>query len=238
MLRLVPIAAALMLLLALSSCSPARMATPRSLDGRSQTLHVKLDRGPVNEAVVFGPWHTKEIDRKWTTRIGGGVKFAGVGIVDEQADQPYTFTLARNGSEHTWFVECVTSLSNEEVIVGPVRLRKGTTSIRCLAADERKGHKIEIAVMMKGNGHVGGVHVGKEWYKVETAHKIKGGATLGTAAGYTIRRGYSMVAAVQTINDRLVWLRTGMDEEIKPPVAITLTSLLLYRPLSSRSGRI
>ncbi len=222
----------------MGACTLARMATPTPLAGRSANFPVDLTRIPGNEKVVFGDWQTAKVERSWTTRLGAGIKFGGLAVVDEQADQPFAFELQRKQSEHRYVVKCVTRFSNREVEVGPVKLRKGTTRIHCLARDEKMDHEIKLAVMMVGTGHVGAMHVGTEWWKIETAHGLQNGHQIGTAAGYTIRREYAMLSAVQTINDRQVWLSKNLEPDLQPPIAIATTALLLYKPISSRSGGI
>lgn len=220
-----------------TACTPAQMAVPRPLEGsRSKAMAVDLDRGPVNEAVRFGPWRTLEVDRSWTTRTGGGVKFAGVGMAHESADQPYTFALS-DGKE-TWSVECVTRFRNEAVTVGPLKIRENSTRIRCIALEKAAKRRVEIASMMVGSGRVGVVHLGDSWLGINTEHKLVGGHEIGTAAGYTLRSGGDMLAAVQTINDRKVWVSTRVDAPMQGPVGVTMASLLLYREVKASSQQM
>ena len=219
-----------------SACTPAQMAVPRAMKGRSHAHLVKLDRGPMNEAVAFGKWRTIEVDRSWTTRIGAGIKFSGVGMAHETADQPYTFLLARG--QERWRVECVTRFRNKATVVGPLKIRASTTRIRCMALSEGDKRRVEIASMMVGAGRVGVVKLGEQWLTLHTQHQLKGGAQIGTAAGYALFKDANMVAAVQTINDRQAWVRSTLASELHGPVAVTLASLLLYREVKASSQRI
>ena len=231
--KLTPLAIAISLF-ASAGCTPAQMAVPRPLEGTRSAAHkVKLDRGPINEAVAFGKWHTTEVDRSWTTRMGSGIKFAGVGMAHESADQPYTFVLTNK--KETWSVECVTRFRNEAVTIGPLKLREGTTRIRCIALTADKKRRVEIASMMVGSGKVGVVHLGSDWLAINTEHTLITGQQLGSAAGYSVRASGNMLAAAQTINDRKVWVRSPLAPELKGPVAVTMASILLYREVKASS---
>jgi hypothetical protein len=234
--RLIPVALATLIATANAACTPAQMAVPRPLQQGASALKVNLDRGPVNEHVSFGKWHTTEVDRSWTTRIGAGVKFGGVGMAHETADQPYTFTL--ENKVEVWKVECVTRFRNEATTVGPLKIREGTTRIRCVGFDSKNKRRVEVASMMVGSGRVGVVHLGESWLALNTEHRLSTGQQIGTAAGYTMRAGNAMLAAVQTINDRKVWLKNGLKPETEGPVAVTLASVLLYREIKASSQRI
>lgn len=221
---------------AFSGCTPAQMAMPRPLEGRSEAHIVTLDRGPINEAVKFGQWRTTEVDRSWTTRIGAGVKFGGVGMAHESADQPYTFTLT--DGKDIWKVECVTRFRNEATTVGPIKLRESTARIRCVALDDINKLRVEVASMMVGSGNVGVVHMGEKWLGVFTEHKLVNGMQIGTAAGYSLRLDGVLIAAAQTINDRKVWIRKGLDEKVSGTVGVSLASILLYREVKASSQRL
>ncbi len=220
----------------LSACTLAKMALPRPLQGQSQGLAVALDRGPVNESVSFGTWRTTEVDRSWTTRIGAGIKFGGVGMAHESADQPYTFTLTKG--KHLWGVECVTRYRNKASKFGPLTIRKGTTRIRCVAVSTKDERRIEIASMMVGSGHVGVIGMGENWIGLHTEHALTTGQHIGSAAGYSLRKDGEMLAAVQTINDREVWMRSGLKDNIEGPVAVTIASILLYRKVEATAERL
>ena len=234
--RLISVAIAALSLSATVACTPAQMAVPRPLQRGAANHPVALDRGPVNEAVSFGKWYTTEVDRSWTTRIGAGVKFGGVGMAHETADQPYTFTL--ENKIEVWKVECVTRFRNEATTVGPLKIREGTTRIRCVALDQKSKRRVEVASMMVGSGRVGVVHLGESWLVLNTEHRLVTGQQIGTAAGYTMRSGSTMLAAVQTINDRKVWIKNNLKPAVEGPVAVTLASVLLYREIKASSQRI
>lgn len=229
------IIALLLASVASGGCTPAEMAVPRPLQRGAMSYPVVQDWGPINESVQFGDWQTTEIDRKWVTRIGGGIKFAGVGMAHESADQPYTFTLASAAEQ--WSVECATRFRNNAAKVGPLTLRKGTTRIRCTAVSNDQ-RKLEIASMMVGSGRVGVVHLGDRWLTVHTEHLVASGHMLSTAIGYTIRVDGTMVAAAQVLNNRKVWRRKSLDNKLRGPVAATIASLLLYKQVKASSRRV
>jgi len=193
-----------------------------------------VEQTRINESVAFGGWRTLDVDRSWTTRIGKGIAFGGVGKSHETADQPYTFTLA--GGPQRWLGECVTRRRMDRVQVGPVTLREGTTRIRCVAAQEKGKDRFEIGAMMGGTGPVGAVRVGEHWLTLSTAHRLANGARLGRTVGYVMGVQGQTIAAVGLTNQRGVWMRKGMSHALQARVAVTLAAILLYKPISDTSA--
>lgn len=234
-------------LLIMAGCATARMPVPAGLE-TADVLGVE-GRGGWREGDVirFGGFVASSIDRSWTKGSGMGTSAGRLGGNKVEARQGYRFAFEGEAAV-TWVVECETSGSRGTVGIGSVEIDASAQErLDCVLTPE--------PVADGGPGWAAGpglAPISGAWtlsLRSDRDPPLEGRATgpsgeyqvvakrtgnrfvPGMLQGFEVRRGETIVAGVETVNDGSVRLAAGLSSSDRDVLASLAATLLLYREL-------
>lgn len=228
------------MLVGAGACAPARMELPAPL-ADTPALAVSGRQGwQLNQVVRFGEFTVTGIERSWVK--GSGLR---AGVPDIQLDlararQTYRFTLAAAGTGETWTGECRTVFRRAGVDLKGVDIDpKDTSRLDCtlVAGDQpaatlamRESYDRPLRGVLAGTGD--------DTVEVTGTGRMQGSVPVANfTSGYEARRGGTVLAAVEVINDGAVWLGRGLASAERGRMAAMATALLLREDLRAALER-
>ncbi|HLL05686.1 MAG TPA: hypothetical protein VK539_34265 [Myxococcaceae bacterium] len=222
-------------------CTAARMAVPEELNARAAALPVERDTGPQGHGTLrFGPHQVTEYRQGWTT--APGVTMNAVSVQAEQT--PYRFRITPAG-EGTRAVECKATRARLQVtqqttlagrpatsgLEADVQPRRVSCTIASAGPESRSGQlRIEQEPgrsFAAPHGRVAGrAQLGEVALEIESSTRLEGGAQLAYA-GFQLRQGERLIAAVETLNQGRVWLAPELTPEVRELAVVASSALLL-----------
>lgn len=212
----------------LLACSTAHMPLPNTLSSMDP-MPVKGRQGQkIKESLSFGTFEAIEIDRSWVK--GGDIQLTA--FESGKRSQHFTFQLRDEGADR-WFVSCEASLRrsavNTEVVDVEIMNRSRATCYITLQPD------ISITWILtlgeRGDRPLVGDLTNKaKLLTVTGTRKLSGGLSAESETGYEFREGEQVLAAVEVINNGVVWLPepTTPDRDV---LAAAMAALLLLEDL-------
>lgn len=215
----------LALLLPLTACSTPTLQLPSDL-APAERLEVEgMRRIRTPEALRFGSFHARDIDRSWTR--GGGLEAGGVGR--QNARQTYSFRLAdaEDGEGH---VSCESSAERSSVDLKVVTVDPGPdVTVSCTLAATDGLPDWHLRLETSRDRHLEGrISTGGQRYTVRGAGK-GGRFAPAQTHGYHILQEGRTVGAVETVGDGAVWLASGLTTLERRALALAAVALLLYQ---------
>ncbi len=220
----------------LAGCQSARMAIPADLEARSEAFPC-VGRGgfTVTERFSFGPYQVTDVHRGWTRRVTWGIVF----YEHSNARQQYEFTL-QAPSGKTWHGQAATGATQEDLktMVARGELTLGLSrKIDFVARIGQPGEdQAWTLVLSEGNGRSplkGSFSRADSAYHIEGSRQLAGSTIpLMENAGFLVRKGPRLVAAVDGINAGSVFLDRELSPAEREPLAAAAAALLLYRDIS------
>lgn len=219
-------------------CQTARMAVPGFLEERADIYPCEGRQGfKIGEDFSFGPYQVRDVRRGWTQRVAWDLAFAEGSV----RRQDFEFTVhAPDGNR--WRGNAVTGVRKHD-ISGRVGGGEWTwdlaSEVNFLVRmeDERQAQFWTLA-MAEGRGDIlmkGELSDGQIIYRVEGSNRLQGTSMpLADAAGFIFYLGPRAVAAVEVINQGVVFFDRELEPVQRDALAGASTALLLYRDISGR----
>ena len=220
------------------SCQTARMALPGFLEERTEAYACVGRQGfRFGEDFSFGPYQVHEVRRGWMQRVEWDLAFAE----GSARRQEFEYMLhAPDGNR--WQGHAVTGVRKQDVSgrVGGGEWRwdlAADMNFLVHIEDERQEQFWTLA-MAEGRGDTvmhGELSDGHQVYRVEGTHRLAGTTMpLLDPAGFIIYKDRRAVAAVEVINQGMVYVDRDLDSIERDVLAVAATALLLYRDISGR----
>lgn len=214
------------------------MALPAFFDQRADALSCVGRQGfKIGEDFSFGDYQVLNVKRGWTRRIRWDVAFAD----GSAAHQEFEYQVrAPDGT--LWQGNAVTGVRREDVTG---RIGGGTWSwdlssdVHYLVrlADEAQEHFWTLAMRERLGDTVmnGELSDGTTVYRVEGTYRLAGTPMpLSTPAGFIVYQQHRPVAAVEVINQGMVYLARDVEPTQRHVLAGAATALLLYKDIGGR----
>ncbi|HPI74909.1 MAG TPA: hypothetical protein PLZ01_15955 [bacterium] len=215
-------------------CHSARMAVPNELAVRSEQL-ICSGRGGFSEDFSFGAFQVTDVHRGWTRRSAGRLWRL------EKADtqQSYEFSLAAPGGgmwngqaaaglqaadlkAEAWSGDLTIGIVSNQSLV--VRLERSDSETWTMVLNQRSNEDLMTGYLSSKTAT----------YEVTGTHKLAGTPMpLVDTAGYVVAKNKAPVAAVDVINDGIVWLSHGLSGAERDGLAAAAAALLLFHDLSA-----
>ena len=217
-----------------AGCTLPRMQVPPALAKEASTLPVHHEENfSTDDVVAFGQWKTRSVDNGWTRSQSTSAFFTPGAVA--QAEQGYRVQLDRDG-KLTWEIACQKTLQSLQQRLGALRMTQSDQLLRC--AMRKPGEKVagSLVMYMGQRDNAGVLRWGERTLKVTASHQAQGGKSFD-AVGFTFSESGKMLAALQTINDPILWLSNSADAPLRDAIAMATTAIVLYEPLSDTRDR-
>jgi hypothetical protein len=226
-------ASALALLIAagaLGACGTTQIPLPEGL-AASERMPVQGRQGiMINQRIRFGPYETSKIDRSWTR----GTDHEGRSISESRRRQRFQFTV-RDGEASPWFVRCDTGIR-----VGTVDMRildvqyTNRSVLHCMIAPEGGTEPVWQMELTQTRGRplTGTLRSDTEVLSVRGTNRLEKTWPTGMTTGYMIERDSESLAAVEVVNNGVVWFSPRLSAGERGLVAATAAALLALEDLS------
>ncbi|MDY7229327.1 hypothetical protein [Hyalangium rubrum] len=221
--------ALLVVAMASGGCTAARMAVPSELKGQAPALPVERHMGLTGGGSLrFGPHQVTDFQQGWTS--APGVKVSGVNLRAEST--PYRFRSTPEG-EKTRAVEC--QVTRERIEAGGLEADVQPRRVNCVIAADgpefpagqfRLDHEPGRDLSNPHGRVTGRARLGEVALEIESSTRLEGGASLAFA-GFHLRQGERLVAAVETLNEGRVWLAPDLTPEVRVLTVMVSSALLL-----------
>ena len=216
----------------ITACREARMAAPQQVTSQAQEWAIKETRiigwdSPFN----FGPYHVANVQRGWQETTAWGF----LGYENYKSKQQFQYTVQRAGGQ-PWVCNCATGVGQQVLqgMIGGGTLTWELTAATNFACSLKNGDKIwRMVVASQGSSKLAMQGVlqgpGKD-IQVKGTHELEGSSLgLSDPTGYTFYSPQGPIAAVQVINNGIVWMLPGPDQDA---LAAASAGLLLYKDVS------
>jgi hypothetical protein len=215
-----------------AGCAGPRMVAPADVAKGSQILEV-TDRSAMtgslaNESFKLGSFDVSDVDRDWNKKSS----FSVVGYSDATTTTGYSYKLKAGGA--AWDGSCASSASEQGVRVLGGSVDWGKTRITC----ECKQAGATASVVLNSNSPdseknaAGVLTVGDSKYKVSAVNETDSTNLTSGAVGFRYDGQDGAMGAVEVMRPGRVWLKTGLPEPLRLPVACVSAGLMLYQPPS------
>ena len=224
------------LLLFLPGCRPAHMAVPRSLQNSATVMEVSgRQKLSFDESFAIPPYQVTQVNRGWTRSTAWGIMMWN----SSNRDQSYNF-IVQNPGMTDFRVQCATDRSWQGLEFGDVF--KGTLDIEYavdanLLCEISQDKAAPVSLVMKyddrGNMMLSGkLSDGKTQIAVRASNKLEGSPiALSTATGYFFSRSGKTIAAVDVINEGMIWLAADVSTQEQQLLTTASAALLLFQDL-------
>jgi hypothetical protein len=218
--------------LLLSGFRTARMEVPTDLTEVAQAMDVSgSNPRRWSKPLGFGPYRTLEVDDG--TEFSWSVELFGVR--GGRATRKYRLLLeGPDGS--TRQVECRTRSIEAWRSGWNVELTDAFEPRLACGIGDPAGESRPVRLVLASDGRRlrGGIEGSSGAFELESVHDLEGSRlALAQPAGYVVRRGTTVQAAVETLNRGRVWIVPGLDPGEAHAVAAAVAALLLYNPEST-----
>jgi hypothetical protein len=220
--------------IALWGCTTARMAVPSALRATPGLPAEGRNTLSFNEAFRFGPYEVEEVHRGWGRKTTVGIMAYQWGT----ARQKYRFVL-RTPAGGRWTAHCATGVRRKDLemtgfLGGQLDVSLESDVLFSCELHPPQGEAWRL-VMEQGTADQvmrGVLGRGETRMDVAGTRRLEGSPIqLTEAAGYEFLESGQPVAAVQVMNQGIVWLPDALEGERRDAVAAASTALLLYRDL-------
>lgn len=227
------------LLFALNACAPARMALPPEINSGFEHWPVRGRSYFFEESFAFGPYELTNVHRGWTSKSRWGLGTNKVIFFDASAKQKYEFQI-REGQRPAFQVQCATNASWTPLELRDVLGKDSTftwdltaaASLSCfLTPSAEAAAWILVAQQSSVDGTLNGaLSSAARGIRIRSTRELAGSSwPLIEASGYFFEWNGEMSGAVEVINDGQVWIRKGLEPELRHALAASAAALLLYR---------
>jgi hypothetical protein len=211
-------------------CSMARMDVPAAGAWQADEMRV-IQKGKILApgSLRFGPYDARDLHegstRNERTSIGN--------VFKRSKDQGFAFRLF-NQEIPKQAIACRASRDSHglENAVFDLKLMKSRLDLSCQIGQPTEGGAGWMQVQQHDKGWRGQVVVGGVRLQIESEHRLAGGATRFEPAGYKLYQDGRMVAAVQLINYKTVWLARDVAAEVRQVASLAAATLILFPGLS------
>ncbi len=217
-----------------SACTLTRMQVPPPLAKGATTVPVlHEDNFFDDDMVAFGQWKTRSVDNGWTRSQSTSGFFTPGNVV--QAEQGYRIQLDHDG-KLAWEIACQKTMQSLQQSLGALRMTQSDQHLRC--AMRKPGEKVagSLVMHMGRRDNVGQLRWGERTLKVAASHQAQGGQSFD-AVGFVFSESGKMLAALQTVNNPILWLSNSADAASRVAIATAVTAIVLYDPLSDDRDR-
>jgi hypothetical protein len=227
---------AFLLLMPLAGCQSARMAVPADLEARADAYPCSGRGGfSLSEKFSFGPYEVFQVKRGWTRRTTWTLAL----YENAKARQQYEFSL-QTPSGRIWQGQAATGVRRENLkssIAGGELtwgLEKNMEYLARLGLpDQPTAWTLTLAEKTADDVPRGVLTDGTRTYQIAGSRNLAGSSIpLMETAGFLLRDGNRLVAAVDLINAGSVFLDRHLPAETRDPLAAAAAALLLYRDIA------
>ncbi len=225
------IAASFLLLGACSSSGPLHVVVDPTLASGDVYEVSGLTNRYWGKPVSFGSFSTKKtrVGETWAWTAGAFVEGVGVGA----RTNPYRFTFVGEGGEE-WKVECraKTPILRHVGKHHETELSLGETQLGCAMQDPTGARVHTLSLAGNGVDFQGATDFGDEPIEIRALHGLPAREgrvrNIPGALGYELRQDGRVLAGVDLLGKGRVYLAREVPPELRTPVAMTATVLMLF----------
>lgn len=224
----------IILIISLLSCNRAKMKVSDYLKANSTELEVSGKQGwQLNRMLRFGEFKTSEVKGGWQT--GSSFHF----IIDYQdAEQKYSFDQYDSLGNKT-NVYCVATLSAEhfKTLDGLVTIPVNAEDLFTAKIVANSGNSIWDLILVNPNRVAfseetkGELKNGNMQYEIKPVRELEQGSFGPRIIGYDFHYNNQVVAAVQTMDNGIVWISKNLDAEQRLILASACSAIMLREDL-------
>jgi len=218
-----------LLLLALTACTPARMAVDPALNVDSVKHKITEMPGVFSgDTIAFGPYKATKIDRSWVKSTGGGGQIGNLKFGSSEQVQSYSYQF---NSKSSWDCDCEVSKQKSQFAIVSTDL---SADLNCYFSEMESGSDSASKWRFSFSGEsperaTGSIVVGSKTFTVKPVNKVASSSfAMGNRTGYYFYSGEELVAGVDAISkEGPVWLSNKLSQEEKDYISMVAVGLLL-----------